>query len=57
MAGVTDAMVNQMTDEEAREQRSTGSLISVVEHEGLVDLIDPARSVLHRGQGNIAPGP
>lgn len=39
MISITNALVDQMTDDEARQQQSTGSLISVMKHEGLVDLI------------------
>ena len=42
MRDVTDQLVDEMSEEEAQRQRSTGSLISVMKHEGLVDLIcDP----------------
>jgi ectoine hydroxylase-related dioxygenase (phytanoyl-CoA dioxygenase family) len=36
---VTDELIDRMTEEEIRQQRSTGSMISVMQHEGLVDLI------------------
>jgi hypothetical protein len=39
MRAVTDVLVDQMTEDEVIRQRSTGSLISVMKHEGLVDLI------------------